>query len=141
MKRLIRLENTLFGFSSFCEEEVDKILDFNPDNGTLKVQVLERPEQIPFKISPREKIKFVEKILREKIDPNSVRIVHNPPIKDAYSAPFKIYLDITTECQLRCPFCLSEIKDATPVSLPFSIIHRIAAEAKELGIMLSLIHI
>ena len=40
MKRFIRLENTQFGFSSFQETEIDKILEFNPENGKLKVHIL-----------------------------------------------------------------------------------------------------
>lgn len=135
MKRLIRLENTFFGFSSFDEEEVDKILEFNPESGELKVHILNKPQRIPLTAEKEEKIKFLERAIGKKFDPEEVRIIHRPPIKNAYSAPFKIYLDITTECQLHCAFCLSDPKEKAPMSLPFHIIQRIATEAKELGVM------
>lgn len=135
MKRLIRLENTYFKFSSFNEEEVDKVLEFNPENGDLKVHALNKPQQIPLTAGKEEKIKFLERVIGKRFDPKEVRIIHHSPVKDAYSAPFKIYLDITTECQLHCSFCLSDSKEKTPVLLPFRIIQQIAAEAKNLGIM------
>ena len=97
--------------------------------------VLKAPIEVPFDAEPKTKIKLLKKNLGKEFKLEEIRILHNPPVKDAYSAPFKIYLDITTDCRLQCPFCLSEIKDKTPVYLPPSTIQQIAKEIEELGIM------
>ena len=36
----------------------------------------------------------------------NIKLFLNQPIKGAYSAPFKLYLDLTYKCQARCPFCI-----------------------------------
>ena len=36
------------------------------------------------------------------------RIINNPKVDNAFSAPIKIFLDPSTQCPLSCPFCLSD---------------------------------
>lgn len=129
---LIRLENTSYGFSSLREDEVDTVLEFDPECGTLKVHSLPSLRRIPFGTA------VPGSLLRELInaDPHGgpVRVVHNPPVPNAYAAPFKIYLDLTKACTLGCPFCLAEEHNAK-IFLSADRVSRIAAEIHELGVM------
>lgn len=134
MEKILRLENTRFGFSSILEDEVDKVLEFNSGNGALKVHILKDPCRIPFKSNREKTLAPLRKALKD-FNFGAVRIIHNLPVPKAYSTPFKIYLDITLACQLQCPFCLLETKSNEAVSLPLSVIKQIAAEIKELGVM------
>lgn len=130
--KIIRLENTNFGFSSFQEEEVDKLVEFDSDSGALKVHILRSPQRIPF---GSEHPDLIEQLIGQKLSEGVVRIIHNPPVSDAYSAPFKIYLDITQACSLQCPFCLSEAGPDRKTSLNLVTIEKLAAEIQELGVM------
>jgi radical SAM protein with 4Fe4S-binding SPASM domain len=130
--KIIRLENTSFGFSSLREEEVDKLVEFDSDSGALKIHTLQSPQQIPFgSVQPD----LIGQFVGQKLHKGSVRIIHNSPVLNAYSAPFKIYLDITLACSLQCPFCLSEAGRGQKVSLPVSTIEKLATEIQELGVM------
>lgn len=124
--RIVRLENTSFGFSSLLEDEVDKLVEFDSESGALMVHTLQSPRRTPFD---------VEEILGQSSSDGTVRVIHNPPVPNAYSAPFKIYLDITLACSLQCPFCLSEAGRSAKTSLPMVIVSRLAAEIAELGVM------
>lgn len=134
MNKVIRLENTSFGFSSFLEDEVDKVLEFDPDTGVLNVHVLESSQRIPFgqKLAAES---LVRRILGHDFADEDIQIIHASPIQGAYSAPFKIYLDINQVCSLECSFCLSEAGREAKASLPLEVIEAIAAEIKELGVM------
>lgn len=130
--KIIRLENTSFGFSSFLEDEVNKVIEFDSESGVLEVHTLESPQRIPF---GRVKIGQIEEFIPRSLSKETVRIIHNLPIKNAYSAPFKIYLDITLACSLKCPFCLSESGEGEKTSLSLDTIDRFATEIKELGVI------
>jgi radical SAM protein with 4Fe4S-binding SPASM domain len=131
-EKIIRLENTRLGFETTRENEIDKILEFDSSSGNLRVHILTQPFLVS---SDREKDEIFETInekLGGKLNKASTRIIHNPPVPKAYSAPFKIYLDITTACNLNCPFCLSR-KGNKFISL--QTVERIAKEIERLGIM------
>lgn len=130
--KIIRLENTSFGFSSLREEEVDKLVEFDSDSGALKVHTLQSPQRIPFGSAQPD---LIGQLVGQKLSDRVVRIVNNPPVLNAYSAPFKIYLDITLACSLQCPFCLSEAGRGLKTSLPVATIEKLAAEIQELGVM------
>ena len=130
--KIIRLENTSFGFSSLREEEVDKLVEFDSDSGALKVHTLQTPQRIPFGSAQSD---LVGKLVGQKLGEETVRIIHNSPVPNAYSAPFKVYLDITLVCSLQCPFCLSGAERGQKTSLPVTIIEKLAAEIQELGVM------
>lgn len=130
--KIVRLENTSFGFSSLREDEVDRLVEFDSESGALIAHNLLSPRQIPF--GP-VKADLVQGFLGQDLNDETVRIVHNLPVPNAYSAPFKIYLDITQECSQQCPFCLSEAGQGMKISLPLTTVERVAAEIKELGIV------
>src|SRR4030042_582147 len=136
MAKILRLENVHFGFSSVDRDEVDKLLYFNSNTGVLGVYILEQPCKVPFGISKSDLNSLLGGVIaRDGLDIKELRIIHNQPIVNAYSSPFKIFLDITMECQLRCLFCLSEVRDGISAFLSISIIKKIAKEIKKLGVM------
>lgn len=130
--KIIRLENTSFGFSSLWEDEVDKVVEIDCDSGVLRVYTLQSPRRIPFGSA---RLDLIKRLLGRDLNDEAVRIIHNPPVPNAYSAPFKIYLDITLVCSLQCPFCLSEAGRGLKVSLPVATIEKLATEIQELGVM------
>lgn len=131
--KIVRLENTSFGFSSLREDEVDKLVEFDSESGALKVHTLQSPQRIPF--GAEKSAGLVSEILGQNLDEDTVRVIHNPPVPNAYSAPFKIYLDITLACSLQCPFCLSEASKGLKTSLSVATVEKLAAEIQELGVM------
>jgi radical SAM protein with 4Fe4S-binding SPASM domain len=130
--KILRLENTNFGFSSFWEDEVDKVVEFDSESGALKVHALQSPQRIPFGSAQPD---LVGKLVEQKLCEGTVRIIHNLPVPNAYSAPFKVYLDITLACSLQCPFCLSGAGRGQKASLSVTTIEKLAAEIQELGVM------
>jgi sulfatase maturation enzyme AslB (radical SAM superfamily) len=132
--RIIRLENTGFGFSSFREDEVDKVLEFDSESGVLKIHVLQSPRQVSF-VGGRGTDILIRGIFGQNLSRGTTRVIHNLPVPNAYSTPFKIYLDITLMCSLRCPFCLSGDGQDAKASLSIDVVKKIAQEIKRLGIM------
>ncbi len=134
--KILRLENTNFGFSSFLDDEVDRVVEFDSEFGGLKIHILESPRQIFFGDTQKSHA-LIKELLHEDLnfDDTSLRIIHNPPIQNAYSAPFKIYIDITLACSLQCPFCLSGSGQEMKSSLSIDVIQKIATEIRDLGIM------
>jgi MoaA/NifB/PqqE/SkfB family radical SAM enzyme len=130
--KIIRLENTNFGFSSLRKDEVDKLVEFDSDSGALKVHILQSPQQIPFGLVQSD---LIGQLIGQKLDNEVVRIIHNSPVPNAYSAPFKIYLDITLFCSFQCPFCLSGAGSGQRASLPVMLIEKLVIEIQELGVM------
>lgn len=130
MVKVLRLENTRLGAYTTQPELVDKIIEFSPEDGTLRVHVLREPSPIPLSAG----VVFAQRALSDNTDPVRVRVIHNFPVPDAYSAPFKLYLDITTACPLRCPFCL-QAGDGSEAMLPLNTITKVAEELSELGVM------
>lgn len=130
--KIIRLENTSFGFSSLREDEVDKLVEFDSDSGALKVHTLQSPQRVPFGSAQPD---LIEQFVGQKLGEGVARIIHNSPVPNAYSAPFKVYLDITLACSLQCPFCLSEAGRGQKASLPVATIEKLATEIQELGVM------
>lgn len=130
--KIVRLENTSFGFSSLREDEVDKLVEFDSENGVLKVHALQSPRRVPFGSAQTD---LIQELLDQSLNDGTVRVIHNPPVPSAYSAPFKIYLDIALVCSLQCPFCLSEAGRGMKTSLPVATVEKLAAEIQELGVM------
>jgi len=135
MKKIIRLENTGFGFPALDEEEIDKVLDFSPLTGELLVHQLDRGLRIAFGESQDQIRKKLQQAISCDFSPKSTVIIHNRPIVGAYSAPFKVYLDINTACQSKCSFCLSAAQKSNDFLLPIAVVEKIASEVSRLGIM------
>ncbi len=130
--KIVRLENSGFGFSSLREDEIDKLIEFDCENGALKIHALKSPQCIPIGPAQRD---LVKQMLGQDLNDGGVRVVRNRPVPNAYSAPFKIYVDITLSCSLQCPFCLSGAERKLKTSLSLATIERLAAEIRELGVM------
>jgi len=60
------------------------------------------------------------------------KIIANNKIKDSYSFPFKIYIDITDKCQLKCKHCLTKYLNLGN-ELELDRIKKIAKECEERG--------
>jgi len=52
------------------------------------------------------KSKKIEKEVRKLLSIKNFKVIINEPVPNAYSAPFKVYMDLTFACQAKCPFCL-----------------------------------
>ena len=134
MVKVLRLENTRWGVSTSKAEDVDKILEFDPANGVLSVHTLSTPKPIGFQSADQDLLTFLHETIGENLGSLDIKMIHNHPVLEAYSAPFKLYLDITSVCSLPCSFCLqSDRKSET--TLPLTVIQKIAQELAQLGIM------
>jgi len=132
--KTVRLETTEFGQTSFVKEGVNKLLEFDNDTGILRVYVLKESRFVSFG-NYEEEICLVKEILKKDFLPEEIKIIHNQPVIGAYSAPFKIYLDINTDCSLSCPFCLSDSGGNSQSRLSLDTIKELAKEANNLGVM------
>lgn len=125
---LVRLEN----LTSTDPNRVDRLIKFVPDTGQLSVDVLDQP----IECRGLEQRHIVHERLAGWLQPGTpYRLVHNRPVPGAYSAPFKLFLDINMSCQIRCSFCLSDTRNGVEDELPLQRIKELAQEARELGVM------
>lgn len=82
----------------------DKLLVFDTTEGQLKI--------LPIDINSDVERGCLESAVMGEFEnhPATVgsdyRIIINPVVQNAYSAPFKIYMDLTYRCNATCPFCL-----------------------------------
>lgn len=130
---IARLENTGFGTFSLFEDEIDKVIEFNTETGVSKIHTLQFPKRIPF--DKTQEINLARELIKCNPNDSEIRVIRGLPISRAYSAPFKIYLDINQTCSLQCPFCLSGARLDAKANLPLSTIKKIATEISEMGIM------
>lgn len=79
----------------------------------------------------REKI--VEHLRENRLIGLDERVIMNPTIADSYSAPFKLYIDITDSCPLNCKHCLTKSLNRGN-ELPYHTIADIATECAGTGI-------
>ena len=96
--RIIRFENTLFNPEPGI---YNKVIVFDHVSCLINVFEIE-PTNIT---SQHEADILLNKLL---IDSNDAKVVFNSPVSDSYSFPFKIFLDITDNCQLNCKHCLTK---------------------------------
>ena len=61
------------------------------------------------------------------------KLICNSPVENAYSAPIKLFLDITDECNLECKHCLNTRLNSKHY-LSLDVIKQIANECEKLGI-------
>jgi len=80
--KIVRLENTSFGFSSLREDEVEKLVEFNSENGALKVHALQSPRRVPFGSAQTD---LIQEFLGQNLNDGTVQVIHNPPVPNAYS--------------------------------------------------------
>ncbi len=62
-----------------------------------------------------------------------VRKIKNPPVLNAYSAPLKLFLDVSNFCNLACAHCLSSSSSSQRDQLAFKTIEDIADQCEEIG--------
>ena len=99
-----------------------KLFSFNSENGELTCQIVEPDEQAI--ISSLQSAGYIGE---------GDRVVFNPILPDVYSAPFKIYIDITDSCQLNCKHCLTKHLNCGS-ELPLERLKEIADECERLGV-------
>ena len=101
-----------------------KLLSFNPLNGQLTCVLqgkLESSEQC------------LDYFLSRNLVGEEDVYIQNPILDSCYSAPFKIYIDITDSCQLNCKHCLTK-KLNNGHELSLEKLKDIADECAELGV-------
>lgn len=64
----------------------------------------------------------------------SLRKIRNTPVPDAYSAPLKLFMDVTNFCNLACSHCLSSSDSHKSDTLTFETIEDIADQCEEVGV-------
>lgn len=123
--QIIRLEND----KNQNENYYNKLLIFDSNSGQLKVYNNE--------LFYLKKSYNLESILKEfnvttfNYSDNYKLIINNK-LKDTYSFPFKIYIDITDKCQLECKHCLTKFLNLGN-ELSFDTIKSIINECNEHG--------
>ena len=63
------------------------------------------------------------------------RIIRNEEVLDAFSAPIKIFLDPSTKCPLKCPFCLSDSGSANTKGIDEAEIERLSNQIIDFGVL------
>jgi len=76
----------------------------------------------------------LEILAREGCSDVSVRKIKNLPVDGAYSAPLKLFLDVTNFCNLGCAHCLSSSSSKNHDSLTFETIEDIARQCEDAGV-------
>lgn len=125
---IVRLENDKY--DGIDQDEVNKIILFDQKTGNIKVQALEKALNI------KKNYNEINMIIKKYINDDKAKysILSITPIQDGYSAPFKLYIDITDRCQLNCKHCLTKyLNNNNDISI--ETIKDIASECKKNGIM------
>lgn len=104
----------------------NKLLCFDSKIGHLSVKECE-----PFQKNEITDDEIFQKFNIEK--PEKYRLIINDKVKNAYSYPFKLYVDITDNCQLNCKHCLNSELNYNK-QLEMSKIDEIIKECKEHGL-------
>ena len=66
----------------------------------------------------------------------SIREVVNPIIEGALSAPIKVFIDVTSYCNLQCLHCLSASTPQNKIFLPYEHIHALIEECHDFGVFI-----
>lgn len=111
------------------ERDKQKLLLFNPANGSLFIEEYE----LAYEFSDDYRIE-VECICAEHfLDEDEYRIIQNKSVKNSYSAPIKLYIDITDKCNLSCLHCLNKNLHSKN-ELSMKTIHEVADECGKYGV-------
>ena len=108
----------------------DILLFFDTEKGKLFVQKYNGNSMQEKKVK-NEINKFMDEYGYEKN--TKLKIIENVPVEGAYSAPVKLFIDITDECNLKCKHCLDEHLNSNNY-LDVDTIKMIADECSKLGI-------
>ncbi len=129
----IRLENTQEDKKD--TEQINRLLIFDDENGCLLGRDIP-PIYIPQDIDIFKKIKTLTPYLDGILADKPYRIIHNKPVKGAYSAPLKVFIDINLKCQLNCSFCLSNSGPNHTEEITVEAFTSIADELHEMGVFM-----
>lgn len=125
---IVKLEND--NYDGTNDNKVNKLVFFDQKTGIIKVKGLAR------EMDTMKDYGEINAVIRQCLRDDSVKhkIVNTVPVKGGYSAPFKLYVDITDKCQLNCKHCLTKyLNNDNEISIED--IKDIAEECKKLGIM------
>jgi radical SAM protein with 4Fe4S-binding SPASM domain len=117
---------------------INRILVFDDQSCELKlIDIAEQTMSLDLHVSElrQRAMSILENVFPLKDDDN-LRIIHNPRVENAYSAPFKAFLDITLACQLSCSFCLSASSPCKANSLSREVSEQIIEEMGQVGVFL-----
>lgn len=123
----IRLESTIDSSNDIL---YNKLACFNPLDGDINVFTTE-----PFHLKEisNDDDKIIKKFNINITEP--YKLIINDKVKNSYSFPFKIYIDITDKCQLNCKHCLTK-KLNLQNEIEYEKIKDIIYECKEHGAFL-----
>jgi radical SAM protein with 4Fe4S-binding SPASM domain len=117
----------------------NRLIVFDNEHGELEGHDIPNTS-FPFN-APVEELKLqIQQVLDQKgthVNIPHYRIIHNEPIPNAYSAPFKVFLDITLRCQLACRFCLAGSSPAKSKDLSMEICEQIIEEMGKVGVFMT----
>jgi len=87
----------------------------------------------------KEGLSLEQKVERLKesdivIPPGGLKVIKNPSVPNAYSAPLKLFLDLSNFCNLSCGHCLSSSSSKKSDTLDFETIEDIADQCGEIGV-------
>ena len=95
----VRLESTI----DDCDRVLyNKLFIFDSSQGKINVYTTS-----PFELNGDCSFEQIQRIFDVKIT-EPYKFIINKKVKDSYSFPFKIYIDITDKCQLNCKHCLTK---------------------------------
>lgn len=101
-----------------------KVFSFDPESGSLSCSLVE---------TNLKESELVDYLRKTEIINECDRVIINPSINGGYSAPFKIYVDITDACQMNCKHCLNNRLNGGN-ELSFNTLKCIADECEKLGV-------
>lgn len=106
-----------------------KLLVFDSYSGKLYVE--RYPYEYIFSADCSAEVKNV--LDKNIIEKQNFRLIYNELVEGAYSAPLKIYLDITDKCNMNCKHCLNQDLHSEN-EIDFNTIKEIAYECSKLGV-------
>ena len=95
----VRLESTIDDSDKIL---YNKLVVFDSNTCDIRVFVTE-----PFELDDDCTISKIEKIFGFNLD-EPYKFIINDKVKNSYSFPFKVFVDITDNCQLDCKHCLNK---------------------------------
>src|SRR5262249_41713109 len=72
--------------------------------------------------------------IADTLPKSQVKVVRNPEVPGAYTAPLKVFFDVSNYCNLRCPHCLSDSLPTGRSFLSWHLLSRLLDECSDIGV-------
>ncbi len=70
---------------------------------------------------------------------HTVKIFQNPLVKGALTAPLKLFINVSNQCNLKCIHCFSDSSPQSKEAMPLEMIKSLISEAATMGVFLIII--